>query len=304
LIMPSEMNIDVLITNYKAWNLTQKAIHEVLRWSGDSVSRIIVIDDDSDAPANFPDSDKVTIHRNGKNVGLVRSLNLGMRLTSAEVVLLLDCDAYPLMDLIPGTLKHFAEDSRVGALGFFEFGPRGRTRIAGSNEPTLAYFLLGQALGGRFARRGWFLGKRFVLHACCMAVRRSAFEQIGGFDEEFDWLDFDVDFSMRLQDAGWLVKTDAELKCFHQGSGSPQTTSRRVIRFHRNRWLLLKKHDKVRFILICRLMLILRHYSEWALIRFSSALRLKTKNELKDKLESRRFLMRSVFHDYEANLNC
>ncbi|MGD1089242.1 MAG: glycosyltransferase family 2 protein, partial [Verrucomicrobiota bacterium] len=289
------MNIDVLITNYRAWNLTQKAIHEVLRWSGDEISRMIVIDDDSDAPDHFPDSDKVTIQRNSKNVGLVRSLNLGMRLTTAEVVLLLDCDAYPLMNLIPGILKHFTEDSHLGALGFFELRPNGRTRIAGGNEPTLAHFLLGR-LGGRFARRGWFLGKRFVLHACCMAVRRSAFEQIGGFDEEFDWLDFDADFSMRLLDAGWLIEADAALKCFHQGSGSPQATSRRVMRFHRNRWLLLKKHDKVPFITICRLILILRHYSEWALLQLSGALRLRTQNELDDKLAGRRYLIRSVFH--------
>jgi hypothetical protein len=292
------MTLGVLITNYQAWSLTELAIKEVLRCSGERISRIIVVDDASDAPAIFPESAKVFIYRNPQNLGYVRSVNVGMRLMNEDLVLLLDCDAYPIMDLVPGILRHFEGEPGLGALGVLEVGASGKTRIAGEREPTLGYFLLGQALGDRFTRRGWFLGKRFVLHSCCMAVRRSAFEQIGGFDEEFDFLDADNDFSMRLQDAGWRIKADCLLQCFHQGSGSPQTTSQRVIRFYRNRWYLLRKHDRVRFAPVCQLLLGLRHTGELICARFASALRLRPKGELHDKLAGRYQLLRSVFRDY------
>ncbi len=293
------MPVSVLITNYLSWPLTQRAIREVLHSSGDSISKIVVVDDASDAPETFPESDKVVIHRNPKNLGYVRSVNVGMRLLDEEVVLFLDCDAYPLMDLIPQVMRHFQNEPRLGALGFFEVNGEGQTRMAGDSEPTLLNFLLGQAVGSWCAKRGWFVGKRFVVHSCCMAVRREAFAQIGGFDEAFDFLDADTDFSMRLLDAGWLIKTDTSLKCFHRGSGSPQTTARRVVRFHRNRWLLLRNHGKVRFVILCRGVLLLRHVVEWFVLWGKFILSPKKRSGLRDKLLSRKQLMSLVMRDYE-----
>jgi hypothetical protein len=293
-------SIGVLITNYQSWPLTENAIREVLRWSGNNISKIVVVDDASDATGKFPDSDKVVIHRNPKNLGYVRSVNVGMRLLDDELVLILDCDAYPLMDLVPRILEQFQDEPRLGALGIFESDASGKARIAGEPEPTLLHFLLGQALAMRCARQGWFAGKRFVLYSCCMAVRRKAFEQIGGFDEQFDFLDADTDFSMCLQDAGWLVKTDPTLQCFHRGSGSPQTTARRVVRHHRNRWLLLRKHGQVRSPQLCRFLLKARHICEWILLMIAKLFHLRPAEELQDKLHGRRQLLDSVSRDYLA----
>jgi GT2 family glycosyltransferase len=290
--------IGVLITNYQSWPLTEKSIKEVLRWSGKGISKIVVVDDASDAPEKFPESEKVVIHRNPKNLGYVRSVNVGMRLLDDEVVLFLDCDAYPLMDLVPRIIEHFQDEPTLGALGIFESDANGKARIAGEHEPTLIHFLLGQALAMRCAQHGWFAGKRFLLYSCCMAVRRKAFEQIGGFDEKFDFLDGDTDFSMRLQDAGWQVKTDSTLQCFHRGSGSPQTTARRVVRHHRNRWLLLRKHGKVKSPQLCRLLLKVRHICEWTLLMIVKLFHLRPAEELQDKLSGRIKLLRSVSHDY------
>jgi GT2 family glycosyltransferase len=291
-------SVGVLVSNYQSWPLTERAIREVLRWSGDAISKIVVVDNASDAPALFPNTDKVVIHRNIQNLGYVRSVNIGMHLLDDDVVLFLDCDAYPLMDLIPQIFQHFQNEPRLGALGFFEFNAEGKTRIAGDHEPTLISFLLGQALGARCARHGWFLGKRFVLHSCCMAVRREAFHQICGFDETFDFLDADTDFSLRLLDAGWLIKTDSALKCFHQGSGSPMTTSGRVLRLHRNRWLLLRKHRRVRFGSVCKLMLFIRHLIELLFKLACAPFQKKRAGRLADFVHGRINLLRTVWWNY------
>lgn len=293
--------VGVLITNYKAWPLTEKAIRAVLQWSGNSVSKIVVVDDASDAPATFAGSDKVTIHRNSQNLGYVRSVNVGMRFFTEDIVLFLDCDAYPLMDLVPAILKRFEGEPRLGALGLFERDENGKARLAGEPEPTLMHFLLGQSLGQRCADKGLFVGERYVLYSCCMAVRGEAFMQIGGFDEAFDFLDGDTDFSMRLQDAGWGVKTDSSLQCFHRGSGSPQTTSRRVVRHHYNRWMLLRKHGRVQLLPLCRLVLKLRHVCEWILLQLVKFFRLKPTEEVDDKLCGRAQLIRTVANDYSTS---
>lgn len=292
------MNVGVLVTNYRAWPLTEHAIHEVLRWSGVGFTRVLVVDDASDAPVLLAGHPNVLIHRNPVNLGYVKSVNLGMRSMSEDVVLLLDCDAYPLMDLAPGILKHFDEDAKLGALGLSEVSKDGQTRLSGEPEPTLAHFLLGQAIASFCSKRDWFLGKRFVLHSCCMAVRRSAFVQIGGFDEDFDFLDADIDFSMRLQNAGWQVATDAGLRCYHQGSGSPQATSRRVVRYHRNRWQLLRKHGKLRLPFVCRVLLGLRHLGEFAALALLKCLHIRQVADINDKLIGRRELLRTVLANY------
>ncbi len=63
------MKIGVLVTNYQAWPLSEKAIREVLRWSGNAISKIVVVDAASDAPERFSESGQVVIHRNPQSTG-------------------------------------------------------------------------------------------------------------------------------------------------------------------------------------------------------------------------------------------
>jgi GT2 family glycosyltransferase len=131
-----------------------------------------------------------------------------------------------------------------------------------------------------------------------MAVRRKAFEQIRGFDEEFDFLDADTDFSMRLQDASWLIITDSSLQCFHQGSGSPQTTACRVLRYHRNRWLLLQKDRRVRFGPVCKLILFTRHMIELLFKQACAPFQKERDGRLADFVQGRIKLLRTVWRNY------
>ena len=108
----------------------------------------------------------------------------------------------------------------------------------------------------RQARPTWYF--------CAVALRRAAFLNVGGFDEGFDWLDADLDMSLRLHEAGWQLQTDPSLKACHRGGGSFQTTAQRVFRFHRNRWRLLTKHRRIRHPALLKLGLAARHGLEFA----------------------------------------
>src|ERR1700730_15327054 len=98
------MHVGILITNYQAWALSSRAVAEVRRWSEDSIARIVVVDDASDAPSDMGADNDILIHRNQQNLGYVASVNVGMKLLTEDVVVLLDCDAYPLMNLVPTIL--------------------------------------------------------------------------------------------------------------------------------------------------------------------------------------------------------
>lgn len=65
---------------------------------------------------------------------------------------------------------------------------------------------------------GWLSG-------ACLLVRRSAFEQLGGFDESFFMYFEDVDLGYRLGNAGWSVRYVPSAEVVHSGAHS--TTDRK-----------------------------------------------------------------------------
>jgi GT2 family glycosyltransferase len=133
-----------------------------------------------------------------------------------------------------------------------------------------------------------------------MAVRRQAFESVGGFDEAFDFLDADTDFSIRLRQAGWRLGKSKDIVAYHEGGGSPQSTAKRVVRHHRNRWRLLQKHGKLRRTEVAKAVLAARHGLEYGLLQLLGAVFTKTTAEKEDKLAGRRMLLQRVWRAYQS----
>lgn len=72
-------------------------------------------------------------------------------------------------------------------------------------------------------------GSPSFLSGCCLAVRREAFERVGGFDERFFMYGEDVDLSWKLRAFGRLVRVDDA----HFPHGR-STGSSRFVALHRN----------------------------------------------------------------------
>lgn len=74
-------------------------------------------------------------------------------------------------------------------------------------------------------------------------VRRSCFEQLGGFDERFFIYYEDVDFSYRAYQTGWKTQYLADVKVFHSGGGTTESIKdRRLFYSLRSRVLYAGKH--------------------------------------------------------------
>lgn len=295
------MRIAALVTNYNTWLDATQCAREIVRHSGDHVTRIIIVDDAStqEAPDDLPPQAEI-IH-NEENRGYVASVNTGFARLDEEVVVLFDSDAYPLMDVTVPLAEAFASNERLGALGFRLVDRNGNATGAQSPEPIAAELLLGQKLSGMLHRWRSSGGERrpLCLHSCGMAVRRTAFENVGGFDEGFDFLDADMDFSMRLRRSGWEVKVNSGITAFHEGDGSPQSTAKRVVRHHKNRWHLLKKHGLLRHPHLLRVGLAIRHALEYGLLRLAGRRLFPDPVVRSDKLKSRRQLLKLVRDGYE-----
>jgi GT2 family glycosyltransferase len=297
------LSVSVLITNYETWPDAARCARAAVEHSGDALEEALIVDDCSSSmgPDDLPNPIRVV--RNDTNRGYVQSVNIGFSHLDSDIVVLLDSDAEPLMDLVPGVREGFDEDPGLGALALHLVDRDGTPTGAVSPEPTVLHYVLGQQMGSwlRRATRGNGLPSpdRMCLHSCGMAVRREAFEDVGGFDEEFDFLDADTDFSMRLRQAGWRLQKSDDLVAYHEGGGSPQSTAKRVVRHHRNRWRLLQKHDKLPFPGITKLILAFRHSVEYGLLRAAGSFITNRAEEREDKIQGRRILLRRVWNNYQ-----
>jgi hypothetical protein len=94
-----------------------------------------------------------------------------------------------------------------------------------------------QSGGGRTRAVGW-------AQSSAMLVRREAAEQVGWLDRDFFVYSDETDFCKRLGDAGWrtLYVPAARAVHHHQLGTDLASGDRRIVEFHRNRDLYLRKH--------------------------------------------------------------
>lgn len=156
--------------------------------------------------------------------------------------------ANPDLILDPGALDILVAtgraDARVGSVGPLIRNPDGSTYPSARSVPSLRSGI-GHALfsnlwvGNPWTRRyraelapadlardaGWLSGS-------CVLVRRSAFEQIGGFDEGYFMYFEDVDLGYRLGRNGYRNVYEPAASAVHIGGQSTGSESARMVRAH------------------------------------------------------------------------
>lgn len=292
--------LSVVVPTYNDWEQATRCARAIVEHSGSSVEEILVIDDcsDSRAPSDFPKQAQIV--RNKVNRGVVYSENKGFDLASSDIVVILDSDAEPLMEFALPVIKAFKENDSLGALGLHTVDRNGNPTGIDFPEPTVWEYVIGQKVASKLS----FIKKestsdKMCLASCATAYRKTAFAELEGFDEGFDFSDYDFDFTIRLQKTGWEVKKSDSIRVYHEGGGSPQTTAKRVIRHHRNRWRLLKKHGKLQRLTITKLLLFLRHLLEYGVLRVAGDSVSSDPVVREDKLTGRRQLLQTVWDGYK-----
>jgi O-antigen biosynthesis protein len=165
---------------------------------------IVVVDGSTDASADIARARGATVVEI-EHGGLSAARNAGVTRASGEIVAFLDDDAFP----DPDWLYYIAAPLRANGHG----------GIGGPNIPPeddgLVADCVAAAPGGPIHV---LISDREAEHVpgCNMAFRKSALEQIGGFDERFRVAGDDVDVCWRLQEAGRTLGFSAGAVVFHR----------------------------------------------------------------------------------------
>jgi GT2 family glycosyltransferase len=263
-----------------------------LRSWGDRLERILVVDDHSPGEPDLPEDPRLTVRVNEARRGFAATLNRGIEEVGTDIVAIFDADAYPLGDTSEAICDAFAGQPALGMVGFRTVDADGVETPSWSEEPSSVSLAVGQRLDGWLRRlRPAHKRDRVCLHAAALALRREAFVAVEGADEQLGFLDVDIDLSMRLRRAGWLVQWEPSWVAFHQGGGSGVATRWRVQEFYRSRFRLLRKHQLARFPGLLRATVLARLRLEFLALAAFGALLVRDAAQRRDKLEGRRELI-------------
>jgi N-acetylglucosaminyl-diphospho-decaprenol L-rhamnosyltransferase len=209
---------------------------------------IVVVDNASrDDSAGVARSHGLKVIENQRNLGYSRAVNRGAAEAAAPWLLI----ANPDTRLQPGSLARLLATAEADP-SIACIGPRLRN-LDGSDYPTGRRFpsllvgglhaLLGTVWPGNPATRRYHLAgldrskaaQVDWVSGACMLLRRSAWDQVGGFDPSYFMYFEDMDLCLRLARAGWRVVLEPRAIVDHIGGSSTRTVPyRNVIDHHRS----------------------------------------------------------------------
>jgi len=153
-----------------------------------------------------------------EKAGLSRAYNAGMRATSGEVVACTDDDVVVPKDWIAQIARAFAEEPKLGLLYGQVLIPESLKEAERTGALIVPHLLIERRrlLGAGHGFKIFGMGAN-------MAIRRSAFELVGGFDEALGGggplrSSQDFDFAFRMYRRGLCILLAPEVKVDHYGS--------------------------------------------------------------------------------------
>jgi GT2 family glycosyltransferase len=170
----------------------------------------------------------------GVMVSIPHQRNMGVREAFGEIIVFTDAGCYPEPDWLANLLAPLYSSEHISV------GP-----VLGTPDST-----------GLYDNAANHFRQTIYLHECGsgnMAFRREAYEEVGGFDERFAY-GSDVDFSWRLADAGYRLRSVPDAVIRHDWGTTRRQLRRsyvygrarmRLYRKHRSRWKGVLRYDPV-----------------------------------------------------------
>jgi N-acetylglucosaminyl-diphospho-decaprenol L-rhamnosyltransferase len=254
---PPPADLAVVVVNYNAGEYLARCVASVVEASGGLALDLLVVDNasrDGSARAAEARTPQVRLIDNPTNRGLSAAWNQGARAVDAPWILFLNPDA----EIWQGDLRAFVKAGEVrpdvALVGPVIRNPDGTIYESGRGFPHVLE-AVGHAFLGPFAPENRFTRayrqtswdrstEREVdwVSGAAMLIRRSAFEQVGAFDEAFWLYGEELDLCTRLREAGWKVLVTPELEVVHEGGVSTGRSRRTHLMHSQSIYRYYRKH--------------------------------------------------------------
>jgi GT2 family glycosyltransferase len=220
-----EFDCSIVIPLFNRAELTEQCLVNLAEVTERTRFEVVLVDNGStDRTAEVLASlgGDVQIIRNAENRGFAAACNQGARAARGRHVVFLNNDTIPLQGWLEPLLAELDGDPSVAVVGSKLLFADGTVQHAGvifTREIPIPYHVFYRSGADAPA-----VNRRREIHcvtAACMAVRRTTFEALGGFDEGFVNGYEDVDFCLRVRQRGEKVVYQPASTLYHLESQTP-----------------------------------------------------------------------------------
>ena len=221
--------ISVISVNYNGCALTC-AMVESLRRHVTSPLEIIVVDNGSarDEAAMLRERyPEIKALRSERNLGFAGGNNLGFAAATGDYLLLLNNDTEVITAAWLEEMVMYAQQKRVGCVGAKLLYPDNTIQHAGIG---FGFLTLAAHMHKNFpVGHPGYMGRLsyaqdvYAVTAACLMVRKDVYEQVNGLDESFAVAFNDVDFCVRVREAGYTNVFTPFAQLYHYESKSRGT---------------------------------------------------------------------------------
>ena len=248
------MTVAVVILNWNGRSLLEQFLPSVVRYSSDATIYIAdnasTDDSVSFVSENYP---TVKIIQNKVNGGYAKGYNDALRNLDEDLFVLLNSDVEVTGGWLEPAISLFQKDANLAAAQpkILDFQKRDRFEYAGAAGgfiDRLGYpYCRGRIFNTMETDNGQYddIVKIFWATGACLFIRRSAYLEVEGFDEDFFTHQEEIDLCWRLQASGRTIMYAGNSVVYHLGGGTLDASNPRKTFYNfRNTLLMLLKNVK------------------------------------------------------------
>ena len=253
------LGVSVAVVNFNTKDLLERCLESVLAANPDSV--VVVDNHSSDGSAavvreRFP---TVCLIANDVNRGYGGAANQAVRVCSSPFVLLLNSDTRGAPDTLANLATYLKREGSAAVVGPRLVSGDGRLQRSTYPFPHAADIIFGESGLHQVIRRVPWLRERFLrtwahdrpravpwVLGAAITLRRTAFDELGGFDEAYFLYYEEIDLCRRAADLGLKTHFAPVATVIHDGGASTGqdppgakrhllTSMRRYLRVHEPR---------------------------------------------------------------------
>lgn len=247
------MKLSVIIVSYNAASFLEKCLLSVEKFLPKN-AEIIVFDNASPErsvekfPAQFP---HIQFILNDENIGFSSGNNAAVKQAKGEYVLILNPDTIVYEDFFSKIIDFAEKTPNLGALGVRMLDGDGNFLPESKRNIPTAW----SSFNKLFSRNS---GKTYyaihiptnknaqveVLSGACMLMKKTVFEKVGGFDEQYFMYGEDIDLSYTLLQSGYQNYYLGEVAITHYKGESTIKNELYLKRFYGAMEIFIQKYYK------------------------------------------------------------
>lgn len=251
------MKLSVVILNYNVRYFLEQCTLSVQRAIGSLDAEIIVIDNNSsDDSCNmvrekFP---HIQLIENKENVGFSKANNQAVKNAKGEYVCILNPDTAVAEDTFIKCINYVESIADIGALGVHLmdgtgcFLPESKRNVPKPKASFLKLLGIGKSYYANHLSESE-KGEVGILVGAFMILKKSIYDEVGGFDEDYFMYGEDIDFSFKISKAGYKNHFLGSQKVLHYKGESTKRDEAYLDRFYGAMRIFYKKHFNYNFIL-------------------------------------------------------